>query len=126
MGRLIGEYLQKASTMKKGLIFSLLSLPALYMVVPTLVSADAIVGGGWWRRCVEGCVYSEIRQRCVCHGRQSSTDFLLRFKTDEYDDYDDYYDYEYDDYDDRKEEKIMKAQEVKTEDTAGAEKSVSE
>merc|ERR1712098_535961 len=115
MGRLIGEYLQKASTMKKGLIFSLLSLPALYMVVPTLVSADAIVGGGGGGGCVEGCVYSEIRQRCVCHGRQSSTDFLLRFKTDEYDD-----------YDDRKEEKIMKAQEVKTEDTAGAEKSVSE
>ena len=73
-------------------------------------------------KCAVGCNYSEFRQRCVCHGR-SKTDFFLWSKTDlsgnqvkELNGL----------FRSRKEGRRKKAQEAKTEDTAEAEKSVSE
>ena len=74
-------------------------------------------------KCGVGCNYSEFRQRCVCHGR-SKTDFFLWSKIDlssnkvkELNGL----------FRRRKEGRRKKAQEVNnTEDTAEAEKSVSE
>jgi len=113
--------------MRNCFFFALLVLPALYLVAPTL--ADPIGAGvaaaaaaSAVLKCGVGCNYSEFRQRCVCHG-WSKTDFFLWSKTDissnkvkELNGL----------FRRRKEGRRKKAQEAKTEDTAEAEKSVSE